>query len=161
VAHGRLSNPDCTLGTDPRSDPRMVEAFAQFGLDNNAPVLPFTIDSPLEERRAFATMVEEGMDAVLSAFGQGGPDVEGVTTTTTTITGEDGNEITLYISRPDTVGPLPALVHLHGGGMAIASAADVGYQRLRERLARTVSSSSVLSFAIPAGSSVRTHFRPD
>src|SRR5271163_51082 len=63
VVHGRLANPDCTLGTDPRSDPRMVKAFAQFGLDNNAPVLPFTVDSPLEERRAFAGMVEEGIGA--------------------------------------------------------------------------------------------------
>src|ERR1700759_2427709 len=81
-------------------------------------------------------MVEEGMGAVLSTFGQGVPDAEGVTTTTTTITGEDGNEVTLYHSRPDAAGPLPALVHLHGGGMAIASATDVGYQRLRELLAR-------------------------
>jgi acetyl esterase len=137
VVHGRLSNPDCTLGTDPRSDPRMVEAFAQLGLDNNAPVLPFTLDSPLEERRAFAGMVEEGMGAVLSTFGQDVPDAEGVTTTSTTIIGEDGNEVTLYISRPDAAGPLPALVHLHGGGMAIASATDVGYQRLREHLAGT------------------------
>ena len=55
-----------------------------------------------------------------------------MTTTTTTITGEDGNDITLYVSRPDVDGPLPAVVHLHGGGIAIASAADATYARLRE-----------------------------
>ena len=60
-----------------------------------------------------------------------------MTTTTTTITGEDGNDVTLYVSRPDTDGPLPAIVHLHGGGMAIASAADAIYARLREHLAGT------------------------
>ena len=37
------------MGTDPRSDPRMVEALAQFGLDANMPVVPLTIDAPLEE----------------------------------------------------------------------------------------------------------------
>jgi acetyl esterase len=60
-----------------------------------------------------------------------------VTTTATTITGEDGNDVTLYISRPDVDGRLPAVVHLHGGGMAIASAADDTYMRLREHLAAT------------------------
>ena len=34
-------------------------------------------------------------------------------------------------------GPLPAILHLHGGGMAIASAADMPYIRLREYLAAT------------------------
>ncbi len=65
-------------------------------------------------------------------------DVRRVSSTTTTITGVDGNDITLYLSRPvDAAGQLPAVVHLHGGGMAIASAADLGYIRLREHLAAT------------------------
>jgi acetyl esterase len=115
----------------------MVKAFAQFGLDNNAPEAPITFDAPLEDRRAFAAMVEEGIGAVLSAFGQGVPDADGVVTTTTAITGEDGNEVTLYVSRPDSAGNLPALVHLHGGGMAIASATDPVYERMREYLAAT------------------------
>ncbi|HEY4793738.1 MAG TPA: alpha/beta hydrolase fold domain-containing protein, partial [Mycobacterium sp.] len=37
----------------------------------------------------------------------------------------------------DVDGPLPAVVHLHGGGMAIASAADTMYSRIREHLAGT------------------------
>src|ERR1700722_17850633 len=137
MAEGRLADPDCSLGTDPRSDPRMVEALAQFGLDANMPVVPLTIDAPLEERLAYAEMSEAGMGAVLDAFASGVPDADGVTTTTTTITGEDGNDVTLYISRPDVDGPLPAVVHLHGGGMAIASAADAMYSRIREYLAGT------------------------
>ena len=35
-------------------------------------------------------MNEEVVGAVLAAFGQAVPDVDGVTTTATTITGEDG-----------------------------------------------------------------------
>jgi acetyl esterase/lipase len=82
-------------------------------------------------------MNEEVVGAVLAAFGQAVPAVEGVTTTTTTITGGDGNDVTLYISRPQASGALPALVHLHGGGMAIGSATDANYARGREYLAAT------------------------
>jgi acetyl esterase/lipase len=135
MAYGRLADPESTLGTDPRSDPRMVRALTQLGIEGHTPTAPLTVDSPLEDKRAFATMNEEVVGAVLAAFGQDVPAVEGVTTTTTTITGEDGNDVTLYISRPQASGALPALVHLHGGGMAIASATDVGYARCREYLA--------------------------
>ena len=115
----------------------MVQAFTQLGIDGHPPIAPLTVDSPLEDKQAFATMNEEVVGAVLAAFGQAVPDVDGVTTTTTTITGEDGNDITLYISRPEASGALPAVVHLHGGGMAIGSATDVGYARGREYLAAT------------------------
>lgn len=115
----------------------MVEALAPIGLDGNAPTVALTSDAPLEERLAYAAMAEEGMGAVLGMFAAGVPDADGVTTTATTITGEDGNDVTLYVSRPDADGPLPAVVHLHGGGMAIASAADVTYLRLREHIAST------------------------
>ncbi len=44
----------------------------------------------------------------------------------------------MFISRPEHVsGPLPAVVHFHGGGMAIGSAADAAYRHLREALAAT------------------------
>lgn len=115
----------------------MVKALAQLGLDGNMPTVPLTIDAPLEERLAYAAMCEDGVGAILGAFASGIPDAKDVTTTTTAITGEDGNDVTLYISRPDVEGSLPAVVHLHGGAMAIASAADATYLRLREYLAGT------------------------
>lgn len=37
MPHGRLADPDATLGTDPRADPRMVEVFRRFGLDGRFP----------------------------------------------------------------------------------------------------------------------------
>jgi acetyl esterase len=135
---GRLADPNCTLGSDPRSDPRMVKAFAQFGLDGPAAAIPLKIDSPLEDRRAFATASEEGMGAMFEALAGELPAVEGVSTTTTVITGGDGNDLTLYVSRPtDADGALPCIVHLHGGGMAMSSAADIGYLAIREYLAAT------------------------
>jgi acetyl esterase len=116
----------------------MVKLFAQFGMDGHLPPAPVTVDSPIEDRRAFATATEEAMGAVFDILVQGMPTVEGVTTRTTTITGEDGNDITLFISRPsDADAALPCVVHLHGGGMAIGSATDAAYMRLREYLAAT------------------------
>jgi acetyl esterase/lipase len=138
MAYGRHADPDSTLATDPRSDPRMVKALAEFGLDGRLPPIELAIDAPLEERLAFATMSEEGMGAIFDVFAQSASAADGVTTTTTTISGDDGNDITLYISRPDGADrPIPGVVHLHGGGMAIGAAADVGYMMLREHLAAT------------------------
>jgi acetyl esterase len=135
---GRLADPDRTLGTDPRSDPRMVKAFAPFGLDGRLPPSRLTVDSPLEDRLAFAAESEEQLGGIIDALAQSAPVAEGVTSTAVTITGGGGNDLTLYISRPTDVGAaLPCVVHLHGGAMAISSAADTAYIRWRENLAAT------------------------
>ncbi len=138
MPEGRLADPACSLGTDPRSDPRMVAAFAPFGIDANVPELPVTHDSPLDDRLAFTAKTEEIMAAVFEPLGQEFPIVDGVSTTTVTIPGGDGQDVTLYVSRPtDTDAALPCVVHLHGGGMAILSAAGTTYLRGREYLAAT------------------------
>ncbi|GAY16520.1 alpha/beta hydrolase [Mycobacterium sp. shizuoka-1] len=135
---GRLADPNRTLGTDPRSDPRMVAAFAPLGLADVLPDAPLTVDSPLADRLAYAAAAEEAVGGVLDVFALAAPAPTGVTTTTVTIPGVDGNVITVFVSRPDRAdGPLPAVVHFHGGAMAIASAADAGYRHLRESLAAT------------------------
>ena len=116
----------------------MVAALAPLGLDGRLPQPSLTVDSPLEDRLAFVAKTEETLGAVLEEFAQGAPIADGVTTTTTTIAGSGGNDVTVYISRPDNVGgALPCVVHTHGGGMSFLSAADTGYQRWREFLAAT------------------------
>ncbi|MGE2733780.1 alpha/beta hydrolase [Mycolicibacterium vaccae] len=135
---GRFADPNSTLGTDPRSDPRMVAALARFGLDAALPLTGLSAASPLEVRLAFAAASEQAVVAVLDGLAAEATPPEGVTTTTGTVTGSDGNAITVFVSRPsDAAGPLPGIVHLHGGGMAIGSAADLAYMRLREHLAAT------------------------
>jgi acetyl esterase len=135
---GRLADPDRTLGTDPRSDPRMVAAFAPYGLDGRFPALPLSVDSTLNEQLAVLAPMEEQFGAIFDTIAQSAPIAEGVASTTVTIAGGGGNDLTLYISRPaETDGPLPGVVHLHGGGMAIFSAADTIYVRWRENLAAT------------------------
>ena len=116
----------------------MVKLLAQFGMDATLPPAPVTVESPLADRLAWAAVTEQGMSTIFEALASALPAVAGVTTTTTTITGDDGNEITLYISRPTDGGAaLPCMVHLHGGGMAIGSAADGPYMHLREYIAAT------------------------
>jgi len=135
---GRLANPDCTLGTDPRSDPRMIAALAPFGLDGRFPLPQVTPDSPLEDRLALGAQAEELTGAVLIALAQAAQAPDGVSTETVTISGDDGNDVTLYISRPTSPpSTLPCVVHLHGGGMAFLSATDTGYVRWRDNLAAT------------------------
>jgi acetyl esterase len=138
VLPGRLGDPDMSLATDPRSDPRMLAAMGPLGLDQRAPALPIASDAPLEQIIEMTTMAEEGNAGAFDALFAGLSPVEGVTSETLVIEGDANNEITLYIHRP-VGGPArkPGLVHLHGGGMTILSAADSNYVRLRDELAAT------------------------
>lgn len=138
VLPGRLGDPGMTLATDPRSDPRMLAAMRPLGMDQRAPALPIGPDATLEQVLELMTVAEEGNDAAFTALFDGLAPVEGVTSETRVIRGEAGNEVTLFIHRPvDGPARMPGLVHLHGGGMTILSAADGAYRRLRDELAAT------------------------
>ncbi len=79
---------------------------------------------------------EEGFGQVFGALAAGNQPVPGVNRETTSIPGPDGNDITLYVHRPaDARGPLPAIVHLHGGGQVILDAAAPTYVHWRDMLA--------------------------
>ncbi|HEX7826619.1 MAG TPA: alpha/beta hydrolase fold domain-containing protein [Mycobacterium sp.] len=117
---GRLGDPTMELQSDPRTDPRLVAAFAPLGLAGASPTLPVDRQSPLPEILAVAAATEQGFDTVFKVLLADVETPEGVESSVETITGVDGNDITLYIDRPvGATGPLPGLLHLHGGGMAI------------------------------------------
>ena len=133
---GRLGDPTLELRSDPRSDPRMVALFARFGLDATSPTLPVDRHSPLEQLLAVAAASEQALDGVFAALLAGAPTASGVETRTLNIPGVDGNDIALYVDRPiGHSGPLPGLLHLHGGGMAILHAADESTSWWRAMLA--------------------------
>lgn len=135
---GRLGDPTRVLKTDPRSDPRMVAALAEFGLDGAPPPAPVTADSPLEAILEFAAEAEKGYKAIFDSWFADLPPIENVTRRTEVIEGVDGNDIELYLHTPtDTSGPLPCIYHTHGGGMAILEAADSHNVRWRDELAAT------------------------
>jgi acetyl esterase len=135
---GRLGDPHLELRTDPRSDPRMVAALVPFGLDGAGAPPPVDRNSPREAQLAFLAEAEAGFEAVFAALMQGLPPVEGIERTTETVTGPGGTTITLFVSRPaGATGPLPGVLHVHGGGMVILSAAGPAYERVRDEIAAT------------------------
>jgi acetyl esterase/lipase len=135
---GRLGDPASSLRTDPRTDPRTVAALAPFGLDVPGAPAPFGPDAPREHLLEFAMAAEAGFEAVFAALMDGLPPVEGVVTSTETISGPAGNDILLYVSRPaDAAGPLPGILQIHGGGMVILRGSGPAYARFRDELAAT------------------------
>lgn len=136
TAPGRLGNPDSNLGSDPRTDPRLLAALTVFGLDQNAVDAPVTTTSPRADLLAFIAVAEEGFEALFAAGGAGVDPVEGVEREIITIPGTAGHDITLYVHKPAGAnGPLPVLVHTHGGGMVLLGATGAAYVRWRDELA--------------------------
>lgn len=125
-----------SLREDPRIDPRLVEAIAPMGLAEPLPPSTITADTLLEDIRKVIRKLEAGSAKMLDHFVSGLAPVVGVERTTETVTGPDGNEITLFVHRPSgSTGPVPGILHLHGGGGVMLSAADTGYVRWRDELA--------------------------
>ena len=133
---GRLGTPGMVLREDPRVDPRLVAALAPFGLVGAPEPAPVDVNSPVDAILEYSAAAEEGFEGLFAALTAGAPPIEGVLSTTRTITGIDGNDITLFVHRPSgETGPLPGVLHIHGGGMVILSAAGPIYTRWRESLA--------------------------
>jgi len=134
---GRLGTPDMQLRDDPRADPRMVASMVPFAMDGMPEPSPVSTSSSDEEIHEHLIVMEEGFGEVFDVLFSDPPEFD-VTMTTENITGGAGNDIALYVHRPNSVdGPMPAIVHTHGGGMVLATAADANYTRWRNELAAT------------------------
>jgi acetyl esterase len=135
-APGRLGDPELTLATDPRADPRMVAVFSAFGIAGHADGAPLSPAAPREELLGFVDAVEGGFEGLFTALAEGSPPLDGVTSELVTITGEGGHEIRLHVHRPSDVdGPLPCVYQVHGGGMVMLSTVGPLYTRWRDELA--------------------------
>lgn len=135
---GRLGDLAMSLGTDPRSDPRMVAALGPLGLAELTPASPVNGDTPIDALIDYCAEAETGYEMMFTMLGQTLPEITNVERSVQVIPGLDNNDVTLYVHRPtDVDGPLPAVLHLHGGGMVILEAAGDGYMRWRDELAST------------------------
>ncbi len=133
---GRLGNPDMTFEEDPRADPRIAAAFGLMALAEG--VESIGPDAGYEEALDYAAAFESVGELAHPAMMETMPTFDDVESAVETIAGVDGNEITLYIEKPkNQTGPLPCIVHMHGGGMVLATAADPMYIRWRKMLADT------------------------
>ena len=124
------------LKDDPRLNPSLALALKQFGMDEEAPGPPVGIKDPQEVKLGFIAAAEPLYQALSTMIFKSLALPGTVVEKTQVIQGEDGNEISLYISHPQGVKEnLPAVLHLHGGGMALLTAADPNYVHWRQTLA--------------------------
>ena len=132
---GRLGDPEAELQNDPRLDPRIasaLELFPGFGGDVEAVDADASYEQCLEYCAAFETAGSVAHPQMLANM----PAFDTVVTSEEIITGVDGNDIKLFVHRPvESDDQLPCVVHLHGGGMVLASAEDPMYIRWRSSLA--------------------------
>jgi acetyl esterase/lipase len=119
----------------------MVAAMTAFGLQGPPPPPPFDSTAPRSAQLEFIAAAVQGFEALFAALASGLPPVAGITSSQETIKGKDGNDILLYITRPAAAqagkGPLPCVLHIHGGGMVLLHAGGPLYVRFREELAAT------------------------
>lgn len=135
---GRLGDPNLTMKDDPRADPRMLAALEPFALTGVPEDAGVDGSSPLDALLEYCDAAEPGFEELNEALFAGLAPVPGVSSTTEVIKGVDGNDLALYIHRPNaSEGPLPCVVHTHGGGMVILKASGPGYVRWRDELAAT------------------------
>ena len=138
ILPGRLGNPGMQMRDDPRADPRMIAAMEPFGLALLPEASPVDAGSGLEDLLEYIGVAEAGFEGLFGMLSMGLPPVEGVTSSVEIIRGIDGNDITLFVHRPTGIdGPLPGLLHIHGGGMVLLEAAGAGYAHWRDDLAAT------------------------
>ena len=132
---GKLGNPEATLASDPRTDPRIATAMAMFG--ELAPGVD-AIDTNINYELAlkYCAAFEDAAALSHPMEWQAMPDFPTVSSSETVIKGADGNDITLFIHQPaQRDGTLPCLVHTHGGGMVLMTATDPVFVRWRNTLA--------------------------
>ena len=84
---GRLGDSARSLKNDPRTDPRLVAALAEFGLDEAAPPGPVTAGSPLGEILEFCADAEVGFQGIFDTFFTELPEIKNVDRRTEVING--------------------------------------------------------------------------
>ena len=124
------------LRDDPRVDPRLVAAVEPFGMADPLPPSRLDASAPLEVIRSALERLEAGSATMLAGATAGLDPVLGVRRSRAAAPGDGGHEVPLLVHRPeDADGPLPGVLHLHGGGCVMGSAEDEHYVRWRDELA--------------------------
>lgn len=133
---GRLGDKNLELRDDPRADPRITQALKEFELDGYAPDPPVNIKSDNSEIMDFLNESEIEYQKIFAEWFKEEIIPDNVQTFKTDINGVDGNIISLTISKPKEMDyQIPAILHIHGGGMTFLTADDPNYVVWRNTLA--------------------------
>ncbi|MAV81475.1 MAG: alpha/beta hydrolase [Flavobacteriales bacterium] len=133
---GRLGNKSLELKDDYRAEPRIINALKEFELDGYAPGPPDGIRSSSSTIMEFMNESEPQYQGIFADWFKDEVTPHNVETYKTDITGVDGNIISLTISKPiEMESEIPAILHIHGGGMTILTAEDPNYVTWRGNLA--------------------------
>jgi hypothetical protein len=90
---GRLGDPSMSLGTDPRTDPRLAAALTQLGLADQAAEPPVNANSEVADCIAYSTAAEQAWQTLFAMLGSQGEPSNPVDVREETIKGRGGNEI--------------------------------------------------------------------
>src|SRR4051812_48006110 len=124
------------LGTDPRTDHRLVGALKALGPDDNTTPVPLGPTAAREQLLDFVTAAETGNEALFAALVDGLEPTAGLDHSTKTITGPAGNDIQLLVTRPaNSSDPLPGILYLHGGAMVMLKGSGPIYACIHDELA--------------------------
>tara|TARA_B100000579_G_scaffold432550_1_gene449587 strand:- start:77 stop:1198 length:1122 start_codon:yes stop_codon:yes gene_type:complete len=135
---GRLGNPEMSLKTDPRAIPAVTKVMSEYGLDALAPDPQISIQATQKEKVDYMTSLEPAYEEIFKSWYSELPEVEGLERFTEVIDGVDGNQIKLYVHKPEKEkSKIPGILHIHGGGMSIMKASNPNYVRWRDDLAST------------------------
>ncbi len=134
---GRLGNPQSTLASDQRGDPRILAAIEAAGA-LAADVPPVDVSATYEQCLEYCAAFEASAMAAHPLLLEMMPEFPDVQTRTEIIKGVDDNDIKLYIHEPRNRAAgetLPCILHTHGGGMVLMTAEDPMFIRWRNSLA--------------------------
>ncbi|CAI6285566.1 unnamed protein product [Periconia digitata] len=151
---GRLGDRAKTLGTDPRTHPKLLEVLQSLHLDGDSHVgTNLTRESPLQDIISYVLDVNDILEDIHQNMDLSVPKISRSATeivrSTKIVVGSDGNEIRLIFYRPSASlsgTPPPGVVYFHGGGMVILSTENPMHITWAEATARLGLVSIIVDF---------------
>lgn len=134
---GKLGNPDMNMIDDPRLDRRIRDAYIANPVLPEAPPVELSIYPTYEDSLAMVQWMDDMLKGKSAQQEASMPYFPDITSSRETIEGTTGHKISLYVDKPKKYsGPIPCLLHFHGGGMSFSSATAPLSIRWRKTLAQ-------------------------
>lgn len=143
-APGRLGDPNMSLATDPRLNPKLLTILKTYGLDQNVPPPKLTSESPFEDIRAVVAQGEVDHSGFYDAavFPEPASAIK-ITAFDELIPRPDHSQLRLTIRKQSSdsadakAKQFPAVVYFHGGGMTVGTTDNPPQNHWAEALVRT------------------------